>query len=93
MGTIGNAGVNVMHGPGYSNWDMTGTRTIPLGRSEIRVLKLRVEAYNAFNHTQFSGVSSRYTFNAARVNTNVSTSAFNGARPPRILSLDLRVQF
>jgi hypothetical protein len=93
IGTIGNAGVNIMYGPGYANFDMTLNRKIPLGRSEKRQLQLRVEAFNVFNHTQFTGVNSTFTFNPVGVNTNANIGALTGERGPRILALEMRVQF
>ena len=93
VGTIGNAGVNMIVGPGYSNWDMTMTRIIPLGSSERRSLQLKFEAFNVFNHAEFNGQSSNYTFNASGVNTVTSIGQYNGDRGPRILSLEVRLEF
>jgi hypothetical protein len=92
IGTIGSAGVNIMYGPGYFNNDMTLNRKIPLG-SEKRQLQLKLEAFNVFNHTQFTGVNSAFIFNAQGVNTNNNIGALTGERGPRILSLEMRVQF
>ena len=92
IGTIGNAGTNVMYGPGFMNWDMTLTRRILLGR-ESRSLQMKVEAFNVFNHTEFTGVNSGYIFNAQGVNTNANIGALTGERGPRVLALELRVQF
>jgi hypothetical protein len=93
IGTIGNAGVNIMYGPGYVNYDMTLNRKIPLGSSERRQLQLKLEAFNVFNHTEFTGVNSTFTFNAAGVNTNANIGALTGERGSRIVSLEMRVQF
>ena len=93
IGTIGNAGVNIMYGPGYVNHDMTLNRKIPLGPSEKRQLQLKLEAFNVFNHTEFTGVNSTFTFNAAGVNTNANIGALTGERGSRIVSLEMRVQF
>ncbi|HTS26083.1 MAG TPA: carboxypeptidase-like regulatory domain-containing protein [Bryobacteraceae bacterium] len=92
VGTIGNAGVNIMYGPSYINWDMSLARRIPL-KSEARSIQLRVEAFNAFNHVQFTGVNSSFIFNAAGVNTNSNIGALTGERGPRVVALELRAQF
>ena len=92
IGTLGNAGTNVMYGPGYINWDMTLGRRIPLGR-ESRSLQIKVEAFNVFNHTQFTGVNSGFIFNAQGVNTNANIGALTGERGPRVVALELRAQF
>src|SRR5437762_1219556 len=54
-GTFGNCGPNNFRGPGTNNWDMTLIKKIPLG--ETRSMRLRVEAYNVFNHTQFNATN------------------------------------
>ncbi len=92
IGTLGNAGTDVMYGPGYINWDMTIGRRIPLGR-ESRSLQIKMEAFNVFNHVQFTGVNSGYIFNASGVNTNANLGALTGERGPRVVALELRVQF
>ncbi|MGA7237998.1 MAG: TonB-dependent receptor [Bryobacteraceae bacterium] len=92
IGTIGNAGVNVMYGPSYINWDMSIGKRIPLGR-ETRFLTLKVEAFNVFNHVQFTGVNAAFSFNAQGVNTNANIGALTGERGPRVVALELRVAF
>ena len=92
IGTIGNAGVDIMYGPSYINWDMSLGKRIPLGR-ETRFLTVRVEAFNVFNHVQFTGVNSAFQFNAQGVNTNANIGALTGERGPRVVALELRAQF
>jgi hypothetical protein len=92
IGSIGTAGVNVMYGPGYINWDMSLGKRIPLG-SESRTLQLKVEAFNVFNHVQFTGVNSGFIFNAQGQNTNANIGALTGERGPRVVALEARVQF
>jgi hypothetical protein len=91
IGTIGTAGVNVMYGPSYINWDMTIAKRIPI--KESRSIQLRVEAFNVFNHVQFTGVNSSFIFNAQGVNTNANIGALTGERGPRVVALELRAQF
>jgi hypothetical protein len=92
IGTIGNAGVDIMYGPSFINWDMSLGKRIPLG-SESRTLQLKVEAFNVFNHVQFTGVNSTFQFNAQGVNTNANIGALTGERGPRVVALELRAQF
>ena len=63
VGSFGNAGVGILRGPGVNNWDAALNKPIPLGRNERRTLQLWVEAYNVFNHTQFTTVNSAAQFN------------------------------
>ena len=93
VGTIGNAGTNIMYGPGYGNFDMTLTKSIPIGLGEKRVLKLRLEAFNVFNHTQFSGVNTGFIFAPDGSNTNSAIGNYTSTRGPRILATELRFQF
>ncbi|MDQ3041407.1 MAG: TonB-dependent receptor [Acidobacteriota bacterium] len=50
-GTFGNAGRNILTGPGYSNTDVALVKRIGFG--EVRNLELRVEFFNLFNHPNF----------------------------------------
>ena len=94
VGTIGNAGggAGIIRGPGFINFDASLSRSIPIG-SERRLLKLRLEAFNVFNHTEFSGVNTSFTYDANGRNTVASTGQYTSDRGPRILSLELRFQF
>ena len=68
-------------------------------------LRLRADAFNVLNHTQFSGINSSLSFNQAGQVQNLAYDAngnlvrqngfgtVNGARDPRILQLSVRVNF
>ncbi len=92
VGTLGNAGTNVMYGPGINNWDFSVTKRFPVF-SESRWLAFRGEFYNAFNHTQFSSWNSGFQFNAAGQQINPALGQANGARPPRNIQLSARFEF
>jgi hypothetical protein len=61
---IGNASRTPLRGPGTNMWDASLYKNIPLGKSEGRRLQLRFEAYNVFNHANFSGVDTTGRFDA-----------------------------
>jgi hypothetical protein len=50
----GNDGDSNILGPGYENWDLSLFRNILIWKEAS--FQLRAEAYNVFNHTNFSGV-------------------------------------
>ena len=56
-------GQNTMTGPGTENWDLSLYRVVPIGEGRAKVM-LRLETYNTFNHTQFSGINSSAQFNS-----------------------------
>ncbi len=93
LASIGSAGVNIMYGPGFANWDLTLQRKVNLG-SEKRQLQLKIEAFNAFNHAEFQGVNSSYTFNAnTNQQTNASLGILTSDRGPRILASEIHIIF
>jgi hypothetical protein len=52
-GQLGNAKRRMFYGPGIDNFDLTLQKNVRL--NDGRSLDLRLEAFNAFNHTQFYG--------------------------------------
>jgi hypothetical protein len=87
----GNAGKDVFRGPGINNWDMSLFKNMPF--SERWSAQLRVEAYNVFNHTQFTTVNNTATFNAAGQQTDGTFGQYTAAANPRQLQLALRIMF
>ncbi len=82
-GILGDAGRNFFHGPGIFNTDMSLVKTISF--TENYRVELRADAFNAFNHTQFSGPVS-----------NIASRNFGGifnAAAGRIVQLGARVYF
>ena len=107
-GSLGlESGRNYLIGPGINNVDLTLQKTFTI--KERGRLEFRVDAFNALNHTQFSGVNS--TLNVTSLTnftpTNLPYDAngnfifanrngfgtVNGARDPRILQLVARLSF
>ena len=91
-GDAGNIGSGIVRGPGINNWDVTLFKNFPI-KSEQRSVQFRWEFYNLFNHTQFSGMNTTATFNAAGVMTNASLGQATSARPARIMQGSLRFRF
>ena len=91
-GDTGNIGTGIVRGPGINNWDVTLFKDFPI-LSDKRSVQFRWEFYNLVNHTQFSGMNTTATFNAAGVQTNASMGQATSARPARIMQGSLRFRF
>jgi len=106
VGSMGlDAPVNYLVNPGVNNWDMSLQKTFSM-KENVR-LQLRADAFNVFNHTQFSGINSTINFTSL-TNSTPTNLPFNadgtlrdkngfgtvsGARDPRIMQLVVRLQF
>jgi Carboxypeptidase regulatory-like domain len=90
-GTFGNTGLGIFRQPGTVNFDMALDKVIPVG--ERRAFRIKWQAYNVFNHTEFNAVGSTFSFNTAGVNTNTTTGQYTGALNPRQMVLTLRFEF
>ncbi|MBZ5626691.1 MAG: hypothetical protein LAQ69_49630, partial [Acidobacteriia bacterium] len=106
MASFGNMATNVCRGPGSNNWDIAVAKRFPLLK-EGRFVQFRVEMFNAWNHTQWSGVSSGTSFRPPTA-TELATGTYsptdptygtktygqiNAARGPRIIELSVRAVF
>lgn len=91
VGTVGNAARTLVRGPGINNFDISLLKDFPI-HEQIKV-QFRAEAYNAFNHTQFSAIDTTARFDAAGKQVNTNFGSFTAARMPRIMQLALRFYF
>ncbi len=91
-GDFGNAPKDVFRNPGTHNWDFSLFKNIPL-KSESRYLQLRWEIYNAFNHTQWSGINATASFDANGNQVNARFGQVTAARPARVMQGSLRLTF
>ena len=89
-------GSGTFNNPTITNFDMTLTKSVPLG-SEKRVLKIQAQAYNVFNHAEFSGINSGIQFNPTtnQVSNLSSLGYVNGTASGsnRIMAFSARIQF
>ena len=91
VGTIGNSAKTLIRGPGVNNWDLSLSKNFNI-REGLR-LQLRVESYNAFNHTQFSAWDTMARFDARGDQVNPRLGEATAARNPRQLQMALRFLF
>jgi hypothetical protein len=54
IGTFGNVGRGLIHGPGYNYTDLSLYKNIPLGGEGARSLQIMLQAANVFNHANFA---------------------------------------
>jgi hypothetical protein len=90
--SFGSAGFNILYGPGISNWDLSLSRKFRF--TESRVFSIRGEAFNAFNHTQFSNVYATANFNpttGAQIDPTFGMPS--AARSARNIQLSARFMF
>jgi hypothetical protein len=66
-------------GPGLNNWDMALSKNIKF--TELKLLELRLEALNIFNHAQFENPSGFGKIDSSKFGRITS------ARDPRILQI------
>jgi hypothetical protein len=86
-GTYGNAGRNSLLGPGGYEPDLAAFRDFPFQIFDRpQFFELRVEAFNAFNHPEFSNPTS--TFSSAQFGQILST-----ANNARIMQISLKYVF
>jgi hypothetical protein len=60
---------------------------------ERRGLRLQVQAYNVFNHTEFNGVGTGLQWDANGNQTSLAAGVFNSTLPARILAFGARLEF
>ncbi len=88
---LGNLGRNTMYLPGTNNWDLSAYKNVKITE---RVLgQFRLESYNTFNHTQFSGLNTTLQFDSTGKMINTAFDTPNGARPPRRMQAAVRITF
>jgi len=109
LGTFGNAGRNIIRGPGFQNWDISIFKSIPI-REQMR-FEFRAEFFNAFNHynPQFSNpnnIEENIATEHGQDLTPVDSGCSNGnpnancgfgfaqaARDPRLIQFALKFYF
>ncbi|HEY6344809.1 MAG TPA: Plug domain-containing protein [Bryobacteraceae bacterium] len=71
-GSIGlDSGYGTLRGPGLNQWDMSLYKNVQI--KERARIQLRLEAYNAFNHTEWGSINSAAIFSTAGKLINLPT--------------------
>jgi hypothetical protein len=91
IGTFGNTGVGILRQPTWWNLDAALDKRISI--TERATLRLRFQAFNVFNHTEFNTIGTTYQWNAAGVNLNTTTGQYTGTQPARQMAFTARIEF
>ncbi|HSU32142.1 MAG TPA: carboxypeptidase regulatory-like domain-containing protein [Bryobacteraceae bacterium] len=102
-GTFGNAGRNIIRGPGINSFDLSLFKdfTLPhikgLSGSENPRLQFRTEFFNAFNHTQWAAIDTTFVPADNVAGSGASSSSpfgsVSAARDPRQIQFALKFLF
>jgi Carboxypeptidase regulatory-like domain len=87
LGQIGNAKRRFFYGPGLNNWDMALLKDTKI--TESKTIQFRFEAFNIWNHAQFSGQLSPGFGSFGSTGFGVISAAYD----PRVLQAGLKFQF
>ncbi|HJT01797.1 MAG TPA: TonB-dependent receptor [Terriglobales bacterium] len=109
LGTFGNAGRNIIRGPGFQNWDLSLFKTFALNERER--FEFRAEFFNVWNHLNPELFPSKFLFDNPSTdhgldlpagvsgcpvdnrNQNCSWGFPQSARDPRFIQLALKFYF
>jgi hypothetical protein len=83
LGQFGNSRRRFFHGPGLNNFNMALLKTTKI--TESKQLELRFEAFNLFNHAQFTNPTGEINSSSFGMVTN--------ARDPRIMQIGAKFLF
>jgi hypothetical protein len=89
--TYGNAGRNVLNLPRRTNFDMGLFKNFAV--RESMNFEFRAEAFNVFNHTQWSGIDTSSCYSNVSGCTDSTFLTANAAHNPRILQLAAKFIF
>jgi hypothetical protein len=89
----GNAAKDLFRLPGTNNWDISLFKNFNLGREGRVRLQYRLEMYNAFNHTQFTGVDTTARFDANGNQVNALFGSYTSAANSRRIVMGLKMNF
>ncbi len=89
----GNASKNSVRNPGVNNNDLVMSKRFPI-KSEGKSITFRWEAYNVFNHTQYSGINTTARFDQVTgAQVNAAFGQVTGTRAARVMQGVLRFEF
>jgi hypothetical protein len=90
-GTYGNLGFDALRGPGRDDWNLSLFKSFVISESRGSRFELRLDSFNAWNHTQFKGDANNggISLNQGSSNFGAVTAAFD----PREFQLGAKLVF
>ncbi len=89
----GNAAKDLFRLPGTNNWDISLFKNFNLAREGKVRMQYRLEMYNAFNHTQFTGVDTTARFDVNNNQVNALFGSYTSAANSRRIVMGLKLNF
>src|SRR5262245_19782555 len=71
QGNIGNVPYGILRNPGWSNWDFTLARRLPVKVGRGGNVRLQLQFYNLFNQVEFNKMAASYNFTGAHATGGV----------------------
>jgi hypothetical protein len=97
---LGNVGWGVLRNPGWSNWDFTLARRIPVNVGRGGNVRLQLQFYNVFNQVQFRQMNASFNFNDVNAtggfggdNANNNTGKYTATRNPLNFGVTVRFDY
>ena len=73
--------------------DLSFIKRVPIAKDGATNLRIKVEAYNILNHTQFNGVNTSARFDANNIQINSQLGQATSARNARIIQIGATLTF
>jgi hypothetical protein len=89
-GQFGNAGRNILIGPGFSEWDVAAIKNFDF--ADRARIQFRAQAFNVVNHPSFTAIDTTVRFDSAGKPAQ-TYGAVTGVGPARTLELGLKLIF
>jgi hypothetical protein len=90
LGQFGNSGRDILIGPGLGQWDLSLIKNIRI--REKAGIELRAEAYNIFNHPNFTAINTTVNFSSSG-QPSQNFGAATASNPGRVLQFGMHFVF
>jgi hypothetical protein len=99
-GNLGDVGWGVLRNPGWSNWDFTLARRIPVSIGRGGNARIQLQFYNVFNQVQFRQMNASFNFNDVNAtggfggdNASEDTAKYTATRNPFNFGVTVRFDY